>query len=80
MVVEGPDFGICTARELGIDGRGAQKKVRAMPHAKTRSKMLAQIMSCWGLQSDDGERLHNTDAEKLEEGRGDPRIVLTVRA
>ena len=67
-------------REHGIDKRVARKKVCAVSHAKARSKMLAQVMSCWGLQSDDGERLHNADADKLVEGRGDARIVLAVRA
>ena len=78
--IEGPDFGICAARERGIDVRVAQKKVRAVPHNKARSKMLAQIMSYRGLQSDDESSDHNTDADKLVEGRGDARFVLDVRA
>ena len=47
---------------------------------KERRKNLAPLTSCAFLRADAGERLHNADAEKLVEGRGDARFVLDVRA
>ena len=47
---------------------------------KERRKNIALLTSCAFLRSDAGERRHNTDVDKLVEGRGDARFVLAVRA
>ena len=47
---------------------------------KERRKKIAPLTSCAFLRAAPQVRLHIADADKLEEGRGDARFVLAVRA
>ena len=80
MIKQALDAQAAMRREMTLGQELVMEQVQKLGRLKERRKKIAPLTSCAFLRAAPQVRLHIADADKLEEGCGDARFVLAVRA